>query len=265
MAFRRWQDLASSQLGACDRQAEVVILPLAATEQHGPHLPLGTDFFIAEGVLAETALRIAAELPVLALPVLPIGASAEHGRFPGTLSLSSTELIAQIVAIATGVAKSGFTKLVIISAHGGNSAAMTAAALECRDRHRLLAITTSFSRLGVPAGTVDEAELAVGVHGGLVETALMLHFRPDLVDMDMAADFPSRQSDLALRYDHLRLHGPIGYGWLADDLHSQGVVGNAAAATAQIGAAIAGYRAEVFARLLGEISQAPLDSLLSST
>lgn len=263
MAFLRWQDLTSTHLADCDRQAQVVVLPLAATEQHGPHLPLGTDFFIAEGMLAETARRLAEEVPVLALPVLAIGASAEHGGFPGTLSLSAPALIEQIAAVGAGVAASGFAKLVIVTAHGGNVAAMTAAALECRTRHRLLAATASFSRLGVPAGTVDEAELAVGVHGGLVETALMLRFRPDLVAMDQAADFASRESELAQRYDHLRIHGPVGYGWLAGDLNPQGVVGNAAAATAEIGAAIAAHRASAFARLLQEISQAPLDSLLS--
>jgi creatinine amidohydrolase len=263
MAFRRWQELASTAVSACDKQATVVVLPLAATEQHGPHLPLGTDHFIAEGMLADTARLIPAEVPILALPVMPIGASAEHVRFAGTLSLAAAAMIEQITSIAAGVARCGFAKLVIVTAHGGNVAAMDAAALECRGRHRLLAVTASFSRMGVPAGAVDEAELVTGVHGGFVETALMLHFRPDLVDMAKAADFPSRQSELARRHVRLRVHGPLGYAWLADDLNPHGVVGNAAAATPEIGAAIARHRAKAFAELLAEVSEAPLDSLLA--
>jgi len=264
MALRRWQELASAALAACDRQATVAVLPLAATEQHGPHLPLGTDLFIAEGVLAETARHLPAEVPVLALPALAVGASAEHGGFAGTLSLSAAALIEEIAAVGAGVAASGFAKLVLVTAHGGNVAAMTAAALECRSRHGQLAVAASFARLGVPPGLVDEAELAMGVHGGLVETALMLHFRPELVDMEKAADFPSRQGELARQYRQLRAHGPVGYGWMAEDLNPHGVVGNAAAATAAIGAAIARHRADSFAQLLAEVSRAPLDSLLSS-
>jgi creatinine amidohydrolase len=263
MAFRRWQELASTAFSACDKQATVIVLALASTEQHGPHLPFGTDHFIAEGMLAETALLLPAEVPILALPVIPVGASAEHGRFAGTLSLAAAAMIEQITSVAAGVAGSGFAKLVIVTAHGGNVAAMNAAALECRSRHRLLAVTASFSRMGVPAGSVDEAELATGVHGGLVETALMLHFRPDLVDMAEAADFPSRQSELARRHARLRVHGPVGYGWHAEDLNPRGVVGNAAAATREIGAAIARHRAHAFAELLAEVSEAPLESLLA--
>ncbi|HEX2256600.1 MAG TPA: creatininase family protein [Afifellaceae bacterium] len=263
MALRRWHELASETLAACDRAATVAVLPLAATEQHGPHLPLGTDFFIAEGMLAATAERVPAEVPVLVMPTMPVGASAEHGRFAGTLSLPAAALIEAIAAIAAGVAASGLSKLAIVTAHGGNVAAMTAAALECRTRHGLVAVATSFARLGVPPDFVDERELETGIHGGLVETALMLHFRPELVEMGKAADFASRQSELARRHRHLRVHGPIGYGWLADDLNPQGVVGNAAAATPEIGAAIARHRAERLAELLAEISGAPLDSLLS--
>ena len=263
MALRRWHELASAAVAASDREAAVAILPLAATEQHGPHLPLGTDLFIAEGMLEETARRLPEEVPALGLPTLAVGASAEHGRFPGTLSLPAAGLIEAIVAIAAGVAATGLRKLVLVTAHGGNVAAMNAAALECRVRHGLLAVTASFARMGSPPGLVSDDELTTGVHGGLVETALMLHFRPELVDMGKATAFPSRQSELARRYRHLRAHGPVGYGWLAGDLNRQGVVGNAAAATPEIGAAIARHRAQAFAELLTEVSQAPLDSLIS--
>jgi creatinine amidohydrolase len=140
---------------------------------------------------------------------------------------------------------------------------MNAAALECRARYRLLAVTCSWSRFGLPEGLVDERERAFGVHGGLVETALMLHFRPDLVDIARAGDFASLQAVLGERFEHLRAYGPVGFGWLAGDLNPEGVVGNAAAADAALGAAVAAHRAAAFAALLAEVAAAETDSLLA--
>jgi creatinine amidohydrolase len=171
-------------------------------------------------------------------------------------------LIDQIVAIGEGVKGSGLQKLVIVSSHGGNVAAMTAAALECRARHELLVVTLTWSRLGLPDGLVDEREQAFGVHGGLVETALLLHFRPDLVDMSQAANASSLQEDLTGRFGKLRAYGPIGFGWLAGDLNPSGVAGNAGAATAEIGAAIASHQAKEFVELLTEVAAADIDDIL---
>jgi creatinine amidohydrolase len=109
---------------------------------------------------------------------------------------------------------------------------------------------------------VTPEEAAYGVHGGLIETALMLHFRPDLVDMAKAADFRSVQADLAGRFTHLRAHGPIGFGWLADDLNPAGVTGNSASATAAIGAAIAAHQAAAFVDFVRELAQAEIASLI---
>ncbi len=262
MAFRRWQDLSTRAFAALDPARAVAVLPLAAMEQHGPHLPTGTDLFIAEGLLAEASRLCPPELEVVALPTLPVGASLEHARFPGTLSLSAAQLIEAIVAAGEGVRRSGFEKLVIVSSHGGNVAAMTAAALECRARHDLLAVTTTWSRLGLPAGLVGDREQAYGVHGGLVETALMLHFRPDLVDMGTADKFGSLQETLAGQFEKLRAYGPIGFGWLAGDLNPAGVTGDAAAATAGIGAAIAAHQATTFLSLLADVARADTGALL---
>jgi creatinine amidohydrolase len=265
MAFRHWQELSSGAIAALDARRAVAVLPLAATEQHGPHLPVGTDSIIAECLLAEASRRAANDLDLILLPVQRIGASLEHSRFAGTLFLSSAELIGTIVAVGEGIARAGLRKLLLISSHGGNSAAMTAAALECRAKHQLLAVTASFSRFGVPPGLADERELEIGVHGGLVETALMLHFRPDLVEMAKAADFPSQQSDLVKRFKHLRAYGSIGFGWLAGDLNPAGVTGNAAAATAEIGAAIAAHRVEAMLALTKELVEADMDAILAES
>jgi creatinine amidohydrolase len=262
MAFRRWQDLSTRAFAALDPARAFAVLPLAATEQHGPHLPTGTDFWIAEGLLAEAARLLPAEVDALVLPTLPVGASLEHTRFPGTLSLSAAQLTDQIVAVGEGVKVSGLRKLLIVSSHGGNVAAMTAAALECRARHDLLAVTLTWSRLGLPAGLVEDREQAFGVHGGLIETALMLHFRPDLVDMSQASNASSLQEDLAGRFAKLRAYGPIGFGWLAGDLNPAGVTGDASAATAEIGAAIAAHQTRAFVELLAEVAGAELDATL---
>jgi creatinine amidohydrolase len=215
MAFRYWQDLTSPDFGDLDGARAVAVLPLCATEQHGPHLPTGTDTMIAEGLTGEVARRFKGDFDLIFLPALAVGASQEHARFAGTLSVSTPALIEQISAIG---------------------------------------------RLGLPQGAVDDNERDVGIHGGFVETSLMLHFRPDLVRMDQAADFASLQSDLAARYQHLRAHGPVGFGWLAGDLNPAGAVGNAASANAEAGRDISAHQAEAFIALAGEISQSELAS-----
>jgi creatinine amidohydrolase len=263
MAFRKWQELSSAQVGALDARRAVAVLPLAAIEQHGPHLPTGTDWFIAEGLIAEASSRASDELSVVVLPTQAIGASLEHQRFPGTLSLSGAEMIWVILAQADGVARAGLRKLVLVSAHGGNVSAMTSAALECRARHRMLAVTTTFARLGLPDGLIDEREKHLGAHAGLVETALMLRFRPELVNMANAADFTSLQETLNERFRRLRAYGPVGFGWLASDLNRSGATGNAGGATAEIGAAIAAHHAAAFLELLQEVAEAEVDTILS--
>ena len=263
MAFRRWQELSSAQVGALDARRAVAVLPLAATEQHGPHLPIGTDCFIADGLIAEASSRAPDELSAVILPTQAIGASLEHQRFPGTLSLSAAEMMWAILAQADGVARAGLRKLVLLSAHGGNISAMTSAALECRARHRMLAVITTFARLGLPDGLIDEREKHLGAHAGLVETALMLHFRPELVNMANAADFTSLQETLEGRFKRLRAYGSIGFGWLASDLNRSGATGNAAGATAEIGAAIAAFQAGALLELLREVAEAEVDTILS--
>jgi creatinine amidohydrolase len=262
MPFRRWEEMTGEAIGALDPRTAIAVLALAATEQHGPHLPAGTDSIIAEGILAEAARLAPRELEAVLLPLVAVGASLEHARFPGTLSVPAAQLIETVASVGAGVAAAGLEKLVLVSAHGGNVAAMNAAALECRARHNLLTVTTTFARLGLPDGLVDERERELGVHAGAIETSLMLHFRPDLVAMDRAADFPSLQARLADEYGLLRAYGPVGFAWLAGDLNPAGAVGNAAAASAAIGAAIAAHQAAAFVALLTEVAAADARALL---
>ncbi|WP_414832505.1 creatininase family protein [Afifella sp. YEN Y35] len=261
--LRLWQDLTSPELARCDPARTVAILPIAATEQHGPHLPLGTDCHIAEGLAGELAKTLDPDVEALLLPTISVGASLEHMSFAGTLSLSAAQMTQTIVAMGEGVAASGLRKLILISSHGGNTPSAGAAVLELRARHGLLAVTTSWRRFGLPAELADDSERAVGIHGGFVETALMLHFKPDLVRHLSLENFPSRQSGLTERFRHLRAYGDVGYGWLAEDLNAEGVVGNAAAASAEAGAAIARHQARGMAELVREVAVAGMRECLA--
>ncbi|HMB47379.1 MAG TPA: creatininase family protein [Afifellaceae bacterium] len=261
MAYRQWQDLTTTDFGALDKGTAVAVVPIAATEQHGPHLPVGTDAMIAAGMLQALEARAGDGPDILVLPTIAVGASLEHERFAGTLSVPSAGLADQIGAVGQGVSAAGLSKLVIVSSHGGNVAAMTDASLRCRAEMEMLAVNLTWARLGLPDNLAGDDERAFGVHGGFVETSLMLHFRPDLVKMDAAENFQSLQQRLAAEHDLLRAYGPVGFGWLAGDLNREGVVGNASSASAEAGLAIASYQAERFSRLLGEVGQTDLAAL----
>lgn len=262
MAWRLWQDLTTTEFAALDAAATVAVLPISATEQHGPHLPVGTDAMIADGML-ETVRRQEGDGPdILLLPPLCVCASLEHCTFAGTLSIPAAMLADQLVALAARVRAAGLVKLVIVSSHGGNVAAMTDAALRARSELGMLTVFLTWGRLGLPDGFVGADERAYGVHGGFVETSLMLHFRPDLVKTDQAQAFGSLQERLAADHELLRAYGPVGFGWLAEDLNPAGTAGDASAADPAAGQAIAEHQARRFATLLQEVGRFDAGSLL---
>jgi creatinine amidohydrolase len=231
----------------------IAVLPLAATEQHGPHLPLGTDVMIAEAYLARVRTLLAADLPVTFLPTQPIGISTEHIDFPGTLTLPIDVALKSWTAIGESVARAGIKKLVIVTSHGGNSAAMTLVAQDLRAFHRMLVVTTSWSRFGAPDGLFDADELRHGVHGGAVETSIMLAAHPTLVRTDKLAPFPSAGSDMATTYRHLSTQRPAPLAWQVQDLNANGAVGDATQASAKKGDALLAHGARAFCELLADV------------
>jgi creatinine amidohydrolase len=178
--------------------ATTLILPLGATEQHGPHLPLGTDSLRA----AALAERVAARLPgALVAPVLPVGCSDEHTGFAGLLSLEAETLAAVIVDCARRMVAWGVRKLVLLSAHGGNGQALVLAAERLTRELPDLQLWTPGDLLDVGGAVLAVAERegvraeAIGLHAGEGETSEVLHLRPDLVRRDQAA--PGFTGDMA--------------------------------------------------------------------
>ncbi|ALK08246.1 creatininase family protein [Blastochloris viridis] len=250
---RRWLELSWTDLAAADAARWIAVLPLAAVEQHGPHLPLGTDAIIAEFYLARVEALLPDEVPAVLLPMATIGVSPEHLGFPGTLSVDAAAAVAGWIAVGEGLHRAGVRKLVIVTSHGGNVAAASLAAVELRARFGLFVVTCSWHKLGYPDRLFSADEVRFGIHGGEIETSLMLAARPELVRMAEARDFPSAAQAMEARFRRLRATSPVGFGWMAQDLNAEGVVGNAAAATADKGRAAAEFGARAFIELLRDV------------
>lgn len=259
---RRWQDLTTVDFDDLDPASTVAVLPVGAIEQHGPHLPVETDALIA-GRIAEAAVEAVPELPVLLLPLMPVGKSNEHIDYPGTLTLPVETLIALWREIGESVARSGIRKLLFINSHGGQPQVMEIVARELRVRRQMLCVTSNWWHMGLPDGLIPAEEERHGIHGGLVETSLVLHLRPDLVRMDRAEDFQPVMAEIEGDTEKLTYVGGVGIGWQAQDIHPAGVAGNAAAATPEIGARIFDHVVAGYAKLLGEITAYPLSRIKS--
>lgn len=247
----RYHELAQS---AFPLPAEsVAVLPLAAVESHGPHLPLGTDGLIAEGILDRAAdLKRPAAGPRLRLPLLWLGASAEHGDHAGTLSQEPEALIAQLLALGEGLRRAGLSRLLLFNGHGGNVAASAIAALKLRTRLGFLAASAHWLDFGLPQALRPPAPVAEDVHGGWVETSVLLHLAPDLVRPGRAEARPPRAPAPSL-YPA----GPIGWGWKSGDLADGGWIGRPDLATADLGEALVEHAARRLLDLLDELAAAP--------
>jgi creatinine amidohydrolase len=262
MAGKRfWAELKSSEFAALDPNSTIAVLPVAATEQHGPHLPVMTDAAIAEGMISTVLARLPDELSVLFLAIQTIGKSNEHLRSPGTITFSADNLIRSWVEIGEGVHRGGLRKLVIVSSHGGNTDVVGIVARELRVRLNMLVVTTQWRRFGLPSGLYTPFDATHGIHAGDIETSLMLYFRPDLVDMGQARLFPSKAAAMEKDYTHLRPAGLHGFGWIAQDLNPDGALGDASIATSQKGCLTAEHQADAFIALLHDVARFPLGGL----
>ena len=258
-ASRYWAELGTRDFAALDPATTVAVLPLGATEQHGPHLPLGVDTLLVDGIVRAAVPLLASEVPALFLPTQAIGLSPEHARFAGTLTLSAETLIRLWKEIGAGVARAGVRKLVLFNAHGGHVGAMDIVARELREAHDLLVYSVSWFNL-----PLDGIELSrFDVHAGESETAMMLALAPALVRMEAAQDFPSTSQQRAADYTLLGNGKSAKLGWAMQDYNAQGAAGNAAAATAAQGQAIVAAAARQLASLIGEVSALPLSTLVS--
>ncbi|GAC1602626.1 MAG: creatininase family protein [Ramlibacter sp.] len=262
---RFWADLCTRDFAALDPATAVAVLPVAATEQHGPHLPLSVDQTLVDGVVSAALPHLPDGLPVLFLPTQQVGYSPEHSRFPGTLTLSCATVAAIWIELGQCVAKAGLRKLLLLNSHGGQVSVMDIVARELRTRCDLIVYSCSWWNL--PLGDSVNAlfsaqEHRFGVHGGEIETSMMLALRPQSVAMEQARNFRSSSQDRAAAYPILGNGSSANFGGQMQDYNAAGAAGNAAAASAEKGEAVLRAAGEQLALLLTELSRLPLSILV---
>ncbi|WP_045392894.1 creatininase family protein [Falsirhodobacter sp. alg1] len=259
MQHRFWADYTARDFAALDRQNLIAVLPIGATEQHGPHLPLSVDQAIVDGIVAATVPLIPEDIPALFLPTMPVGKSTEHTAWPGTLTFSTRTLISMYMEIGDCVAAAGVRKLVFLNSHGGQIAIMDIVARDLRIKHDMLTVGANWFAMGTPEGLLTPDEQRFGIHAGDMETSVMRALHPDLVQMDHARNFPASVAGLPGR--HLGLSPSGKLGWQAQDMNAAGACGDATKATAEKGQAFIDHAAREIVALLREVHDTPLSFL----
>lgn len=258
---RFWSDYTSEAFSRLDRENLIAVLPVGATEQHGPHLPMSTDTATIDGMVRATVPKLQASLPVLFLPTVAYGKSNEHSQYPGTLTVSAATLIQLWMEIGACVAKAGVRKFVMFNSHGGQMSVMDIVARDLRERHGLMAVAANWYTLGLPKGLFESRELAHGVHAGDLETSIMMSLTPGQVRADKARDFGSFTETLARDNKFLSISASGKLGWQIQDINPSGAAGNASLASADKGEAVIDFVSSRFVELLDEINRFDMQSL----
>ena len=263
-----WADLTSrhfSQLAASTSiDQTVAVLPVAAIEQHGPHLPVSVDTSLVNGVIEAALPHLPDSLPVLFMPTQQVGKSNEHIRYPGTLTLSAQTLISMWMELGACVARTGIKKLVLFNSHGGQVSVMDIVARDLRTAHDLIVFSSNWYTLPLGDAVMNlftPAEHRFGIHAGDMETSMMLALREKYVDMQHAQHFHTQAEERAKNYPILGNGAAAKLGWQVQDYNPYGAAGDATLATAAKGHAVIEAAGLQLARLLHEISSLPMSTL----
>ena len=257
MRYIYWADLKTTDFHKIDSQSDFVIIPMAATEQHGNHLPLATDSDIMDGLLHQLVKKSYDEDSqgrAYILPTQTIGYSIEHKDFAGSLTLSPEILLTIIKEITTQISALGFKKIIFLSSHGGNNELAAILSRYARAELNMEAFSSHWLRFlnhveKINDFPLNEKQQEEDIHGGFIETSLMLYFKPEKVDMKAAENF---EINASIYFQNSELKGrkrisrPISQAWMAQDLNTSGVVGNAALATTEWGEIISNNLSQNF-------------------
>lgn len=259
MSARDWAHIGRAEFERGLPDDTVAILPTAAIEQHGPHLPVGVDTLIMNGMLQRLRATCPKDLNVVILPIQAIGKSNEHLDVPGTLTLDAPTALTAWTQIGLSVARAGVRRIALANSHGGNLDLISILSRELRVQAGMLAVKFQWGAFGTPPGLLSDREKSFGIHGGDYETSVMLHLHPDLVDMTAARDFVSAAASWEIPPT-----GPISRGWMASDLSDAGTVGEAHLATPEKGQQALEHQVAGALSLIDQISKISMEAMAPS-
>lgn len=229
---RRFSELRAPQIAEVITPKSILIQPFGAIEQHGPHLPFNTDLVVADALSTAVVERYGNDLDLYLLEPIPYTKSNEHAWSPGSIWMNPSTLLAVIDDLARSLAQLPARKLVFINGHGGNSSLLSVALREVRLHHGLMTFLMHGSVPPDQGGPSTEEEHGMGIHAGLSETSLMLHLRPELVDMtSVRRNIPAS----LLGNEKVRFGGSVPFGWLSNDFGPHGHIGDPTLASAERG------------------------------
>lgn len=229
---RLYEDLTGPEISTKISPSSILLMPIGAIEQHGPHLPLSVDHVIAHETATAVVDRCGEELDVWQLPTMSISKSNEHAWSPGTLYLSPETMMAVLRDVGRAVASTGAERLVLLNGHGGNTTHLGTALRELRLEFGLKTFLMHPSLPPAYGGVSTEEELGMGIHGGRNETSVFMHLRPDLVHLELAQ---RRVPEALAQNKHVKFGGSTSFGWLSNDFHPDGYIGDPTGASAELG------------------------------
>lgn len=255
MSTHYWWDLTTEDFAALNCDRLVALLPVCAVEQHGPHLPVRVDAAINAGILERALELLPAEPSLLVLPAQNVGKSDEHLTFPGTLSIRYETLGRLWFDLGESVHRAGCRKLIFFNSHGGQPQLIDIVCRDLRVRLNMLAVNCAWYNLTAMGDLFDPEELKHGIHGGAVETSIMLYLHPELVKRDKARNFVSRAASVEAENAVLRIEGTTSIGWQTQDLNAAGACGDATRGDAAIGKVLVERAAQALAALVSEVTR----------
>lgn len=248
---RHYEDLSGPQVGRAIGPDSILLLPVGAIEQHGPHLPMSVDEVIATESATAVTAAVGADLDIWQLPTLAVSKSNEHAWSPGTLWLSPETMMSVLMDLGRSLATTGAQRLVLLNGHGGNTTLLVTALRELRLRYGFKTFLTHPSLPPAYGGTSTEDELGMGIHGGLNETSVFMHLRPELVDLAQAE---RRVPEHLAKNTHVRFGGSVSFGWLSNDFHPDGYIGDPTGASAARGETLFDGAVSTLCEQMAEIS-----------
>ena len=262
---RFWEDFSTLEFSNLDIEKIVAVLPIAAIEQHGPHLPVGVDSIIIESLVNIISERLPKNSNLIFLPTQKIGKSNEHHRFPGTLSFTMETMTSMLVDIGNSLNNFGIRKLVLFNSHGGNISIMDTVVRELRIHNKMFVFNLNWFGLGMPDGIFTDQELKHGIHAGDLETSVMLAIDSDKVVLSKAKNFIPKTIELEKKFKNIGLNSGAKFGWATQDLNSSGACGNAEIATVEKGEKTLKFITNKLLDVFKEIESIPLSTISNIT